>query len=321
MLRACGDPRLVRRDPVVDVGEHLLGAAARPPLVQAEELRAVGKVYRARRPARVSATGSIGTSLPVRRAADLGRLQQREAALAAAADVDGAPVPGVGIEQLALDQVDQVLDVEQVAHLLALAAEADVAERVAEVVGEHPVREDALVDLAHLPRPGDDAAAVDHRGHAEAGPVLLDQQLGGELGGAVEGAGAVEREVLGDARRRDPGDRLLGGDLEAGLAPPPALSSTCGRDRVDAAGREEDDEGAVAAGQLEAVVGAGQVGVDEVAGVAVDAAHHRGLGRALDQGRDPRQPRQVGGLAHVAARRTRPRPPRSRGRFSSEPRR
>ena len=67
------------------------------------------------------------------------------------------------VEQLALDQVDQVLDVEQVADLLALAAEADVGERVAEVVGEHPVGEDALVDLAHLPGAGDHAAAVDHR--------------------------------------------------------------------------------------------------------------------------------------------------------------
>ena len=131
----------------------------------------------------------------------------------------------------------------------------------------------------------------------------------------------VEREVLGDPGRRDAGDRLLGGDLEAGLR---LLQRQLDlrRDRVDAAGREEDDEGAVAAGQLEAVVGAGEVGVDEVAGVAVDAAHHRGLGRALDQRRRARGSRgQVVGLAHVAAGRTRPRPPRSRGRFSSEPRR
>ena len=32
-----GDPLLVRRHPLVDVGEHLLGAAPRSPLVQAEE--------------------------------------------------------------------------------------------------------------------------------------------------------------------------------------------------------------------------------------------------------------------------------------------
>ena len=111
---------------------------------------------------------------------------------------------------------------------LPCAAEADVGERVAEVVGEHPVGEDPLVDLAHLPGAGDHAAAVDHRGDAEPVAVLLDQQLGGELGRAVEGAGALERELLGDARRaRRRGTVLLGGELEAGLrllqaAAPPA---------------------------------------------------------------------------------------------------
>ena len=151
-------------------------------------------------PGRVSATGAIGTSLPVSRWQISVVSQQREAALAAAADVHGAPVPGRRVEQLALDQVDQVLDVEQVAHLLALAAEADVAERVAEVVGEHPVGEDALVDLSHLPGAGDHPAAVDDGGEAEAGPVLLDQQLGGELGRPVEGAGALQRKLLARSR-------------------------------------------------------------------------------------------------------------------------
>ena len=40
--------------------------------------------------------------------------------------------------------------------------------------------------------------------------------------------------------------------------------------------------------------------MDEVAGVAVDAAHHRGLGRALDDRVELRQRGEVGGLAHVA---------------------
>src|SRR3954454_10642964 len=41
-----GDALLVGGDPLVDVGQHLFGAAPRPPLVQAEESRAVGEVYR-----------------------------------------------------------------------------------------------------------------------------------------------------------------------------------------------------------------------------------------------------------------------------------
>src|SRR5207245_8172791 len=110
-------------------------------------------------------------------AADLGRLQQREAALSPAADIDGAPVPLLRIEQLQLNQVDQVLHVEKVANLLALAAEADVFERLAEVMGKHPVGEHPLVDPSHLPGTGDDTAAIDHRRNTEARSVLLDQQL------------------------------------------------------------------------------------------------------------------------------------------------
>ena len=179
-------------------------------------------------PARVSETGSIGTSLPVRR--------WQIAVVSASERLHSRPPPTLtvrpsqlgGIEQLALDQVDQVLDVEQVAHLLALAAEADVAERVAEMVGEHPVGEDALVDLAHLPRAGDDAAAVDHGRDPEPRPVLLDQQLGGELGGAVEGAGAGRAGTAPRARRaRCPGTACSAA-ISKRVSASSRLSSTCG---------------------------------------------------------------------------------------------
>src|SRR3954471_15948107 len=178
-LKRLGNALLVGGNPVVDVGQHLLGAAPRSPLVQAEESRAVRQVYRHVPLARLlhRRDRHLVAGQPP---ADLGRLAQREAALAAAADVHRTPVPGVGIEQLALDQVDQVLDMEEIAHLLAMPSEADVAERVAEVVGEHPVGEHPLVDLPHLPGAGDDAATVDHRGDAEPLAVLLDQHLGGE---------------------------------------------------------------------------------------------------------------------------------------------
>src|SRR3954451_19565722 len=293
-----GDALLVGGDPLVDVGQHLLGAAPRPPLVQAEEPRAVGQVYRDISLARLLHRRDrhlVAGELP----ADRGRLAQRKAALVAAADVHRAPVPGAGIEQLPLDQVEQVLDVEEIAHLLATPPEPDVAERVAEVVGEHPVGEDPLVDLAHLPGSGDDAAAVDHGGDTEALAVLLDQHLGGQLGGTVERPRPLEREVLGDPLRPHSPHRLRGGDLEAGLGLL-QVQLHLRRHWVDAAGREEDDEGAVAPRQLQAVVGAGEVGVDEVAGVAVDPAHRRRLGRALYQRRQLRQGLQIGGLADVA---------------------
>ena len=77
------------------------------------------------------------------------------------------PAQDSGSRELDLDEADEVVDVEQVAHLLAAAAEADVGERPPEHVREHPVRHDALVDLAHLPRAGDDAAPIDDGAKAE----------------------------------------------------------------------------------------------------------------------------------------------------------
>src|SRR5215204_3491410 len=71
-------------------------------------------------------------------AAERGRLQQREAALTAAADVRGDPAPAFGVAELAVDEVDQVVDVEQVANLLARAAVADVGQGAAEEVAEQP---------------------------------------------------------------------------------------------------------------------------------------------------------------------------------------
>src|SRR6185295_20319806 len=88
-FKGLGDSLLVGGDPRVDVGQHPLGAAPRPPLVQAVKLRAVRQVYRHVPLARLLNRGYrhlvAGQLL-----ADRGRLAQREAALAAAADVDRA---------------------------------------------------------------------------------------------------------------------------------------------------------------------------------------------------------------------------------------
>ena len=72
------------------------------------------------------------------------------------------------------------------------------------------------------------AAAVDHRRDALAGPVLLDQELGGELGRAVQGPVPDHRELLGDTRRRDAGNLLVVGELEAGLASSTRARASCG---------------------------------------------------------------------------------------------
>src|SRR5262249_17772345 len=163
--------------------------------------------------------------------------------------------------------------------LLSLTSKADIAERLPEMMGEHPVSEDALVDLAHLPGTGDHPTAVDHGWHPEPRAVLLDQELGRQLGGAIESASPAHWESLGIPRRGDTGDALFGGDLEPGWSLL-QVQSSLRRHWVDAAGREEYNKGTVAPGQLEAVVGTGQIGVEEIARVTIDTAHHRGLGGA-----------------------------------------
>ena len=107
---------------------------------------------------------------------------------------------------------------QHVPHLLALAAVADVGELAPELVAHHPVGEDALVDLPHLPRAGYHPAAVDHGAQAECLNVLVDQELRAELGRAIERAVALEREPFGDAARRGVRIRLLVDQLEARLA-------------------------------------------------------------------------------------------------------
>src|SRR3954451_5777658 len=105
-VESLGDSLLVGDDPLVDVAQPLLGTALGSPLVQAVKPRAVGQIYRDVALARLLHRGDrhlvAGQSLT-----DRGRLAQREAALATAADVHGAAVPGFGVKQLALDQVDQ----------------------------------------------------------------------------------------------------------------------------------------------------------------------------------------------------------------------
>ena len=78
-------------------------------------------------PKRVSGSAPIGDLVAGDLAAESRCFQQGQAAGPPAADVDGTPSQRVGLEQLLLDQVDEVLDVEQVAHLLAAPPVADVA--------------------------------------------------------------------------------------------------------------------------------------------------------------------------------------------------
>ena len=69
-----------------------------------------------------------------------------------------------------------------------------------------PERDHALVNLAHLPGAGDDAATVDQGAHAVAEDVLLNQLLASQLACPVERSRPIERKALGDPVSENPAD-------------------------------------------------------------------------------------------------------------------
>ena len=151
--------------------------------------------------------------------------------------------------------------------------------------------------------------------------VLGHQQLGRELRRAVERARALEREVLGDAGADAPGTGCSASSSKRVSASRKRSALERG-DRIDAAGREEDHLRAVAARELEAVVGADQVGCDDVVRRAVDAGHAPTARPSTRRSRRPgRAPRRSSGARARRRGRTRRPPARRRGRLSSEPRR
>src|SRR5918997_1467001 len=141
--------------------------------------------------------------------AQVGGLQQGEALLQAASHVERSAVEEVQIPYLRVHQLVEIRDVQEVSHLLAGPAVAEVAQLPAEVVPGHPEGEDALVHLAHLPGTGYYPAAVYEGFYAIGRSIFFDEHLRGQLGRPVEGTSTSEREVLGDTVRRDPRVRLL----------------------------------------------------------------------------------------------------------------
>ena len=182
---------------------------------------------------------------------------------------------------------------EEVSHLLSASAEADVRERPPKHVGEHPVRHDALVDLAHLPRACDDTAAIDDGPKAERRTVLLDEELGCELRRAVERPVAVEREILRDAQPAGSRHGAIVVELETGLRLAQRQRSQPVHG-IDATRREKDELRVVASAELEAGVGAEEIRPDHpVEPAAVDARQDGRLGGALDDGVDRPHGQQV----------------------------
>ncbi len=142
--------------------------------------------------------------------------------------------------------------------------------------------EHSLVDPAHLPRPGDHAATIDDARYPVKVPVLLDEELGGELRRAVKGPGARQGKVLADSRRRNSRQLLPVEDGDAGRS---LFGSNLVEpaDGVDAARRQKNDPGAVSLRALQTMKGPEQIRLDDVGGRAAVPGENGGLGGAFEQ--------------------------------------
>ena len=106
--------------------------------------------------------------------AEAGQFQQRNRNVRSTADVVNATVPGIWAFNLTDEQFEQVLDVQQVSHLLACAAEAGVLQGAIKMMAGHPQCHDPLVNLAHLPGAANNPATIDQCGQAASVVVLLN---------------------------------------------------------------------------------------------------------------------------------------------------
>ena len=236
---------------------------------------------------------------PVRCAALLGQLDERDAVGWSAADVVDLAREASQVAELHAHEIVQIDHVQHVAHLQSVPAEARERELAAIFVSRRPERDEALIRLAHLPRSRDEPAAVDDRPQAVHRVVFLDEQLGGQLARAVERSRPARRKALGDAARRPAQARGAGGELQS-ITPALERQRHQRGNRVDAAGREKHDARVVPAGGVETARRAREIRVEHIRRAAVIAGVHGRLGRTFDQHVEGPRVREVVGRADVA---------------------
>ena len=120
------------------------------------------------------------------------------------------------------------------------AAEANIAQRAGRSMPGHPERHDALVDLAHLPGAGQDAAAVDDRAHSIGMNIFLNQKLARQLARPVERPGASSGKSSAMPCSEKPRGHP-GGITQRNASRLPAGERIQRPDRIDPAGAEEQE--------------------------------------------------------------------------------
>src|ERR1043166_6544289 len=211
-------------------------------------------------------------------------LRERHAATEAPAKVLHARPRSILVAHLTEEQCGEIARMQTVAHLITVAAEADVFQWPAAQVSVDPEREDALVVRAELASAGQHAAAVDPHGDVERMRVFERNGLAGGFAGAIERHGWRGRKRFarpGDAD--SDGHGAVGGEAKRVVV----HLNRQGRKRflrIDAAGAEKNEPGAMTTAVLQDVDRAPEIVLEQLtrARPAVDASEHARVRRGID---------------------------------------
>ena len=205
----------------------------------------------------------------------------------------------VHIVQLRVQQLEEILDMQNIPHLLPGPTESDIGQGASEMVSRNPQHGHPLVDLAHLPGTGKNAAAI-HDGPEVIGrDIFVDEQFRAELGCPVQRSGPDQGKVLRDALQGD----TRASPIQVPLEPCRRFPTGQRVQRligIHPAGRQEHQLRLMPPGQFQTVDGADQIGVHDICRVPIETGKSRWLRRTLDDRIHPADRIQVGAVANVS---------------------
>ena len=179
--------------------------------------------------------------------APLRQLAQRDTSFGSTRDIVGRSGMAIELPQLQRKQIIEIIYMQDISDLQTFSAKARIGQRTAIEVPRHPQHDEALIDLAHLPRAGQNATAIDHGPQSVHFTVFFDQQFGGELGCAIQRTAARERKGFADAGRSRPAVAGRSGRQRQAIAASLAWKRPQSANRIDPARRKEQQVAAVAA--------------------------------------------------------------------------
>ena len=190
-------------------------------------------------------------------------------------------VAGRCLGDLFLDQLIEVIDVQNVANLMSLPAEAHIGKAFSPEMTCGPEGDEALVHFSHLPWACDHSTAIHDRSKSVDLSVLFDQQFRAELARTIGGPMACEGKVFCDATLRPPRSRRAGRYDQSISGLFEGERTQCW-DWMYAARREEHEHGVVTLAALETCRDGLEMGLDEGTDPPAIATSHGWIRSTVD---------------------------------------